>query len=109
MIVHVILFQPRTSLTAGDRAKVLEDLKLAASTIPSVRRFRIGRRVTHGLPGYERMMLDDYSFAAVIEFDDHAGLVEYLRHPSHQAIGADFTIAAQRGLAYDYDMEDVRP
>lgn len=108
MIVHVILFQPRESLTADDRAKVLEDLKRAASTIPSVRRFRIGRRVTHGVPGYERMMLEDYSFAAIIEFDDKAGLVEYLRHPAHQAIGADFTIAAQRGLAYDYDMEDVR-
>jgi hypothetical protein len=108
VIVHVILFQPRESLTADDRAKVLEDLKRAASTIPSVRRFRIGRRITHGVPGYERMMLDDYSFAAIIEFDDKEGLVEYLRHPSHQAIGADFTIAAQRGLAYDYDMDDVR-
>jgi len=109
VIVHVILFQPRESLTADDRARVLEDLKRAASTIPSVRRFRIGRRVTHGVPGYERMMLDDYSFAAIIEFDDKTGLVEYLRHPSHQAIGADFTIAAQHGLAYDYDMDDVRP
>jgi hypothetical protein len=108
VIVHVILFQPRESLTAEDRANVFEDLERAAATIPSVQRFRIGRRVKHGLPGYERMMLEDYSFAAIIEFDDEAGLVEYLRHPSHQSIGADFTIAAQRGLAYDYEMEDVR-
>lgn len=107
MIVHVVLFEPRESLTSENRAKVLRDLQQAAATIPSIRRCRIGRRVKHGLPGYERKMIDEYSFAAILEFDDEAGLVEYLRHPSHGAIGDDFSTAAHRALAYDYEMEDV--
>lgn len=109
MIVHVVLFQPRENLSADDRTQVLDDLRRAAATIPSVRRFRIGRRVTHGLPGYEQEMVEDFAFAAIIEFDDQAGLVAYLRHPSHQSIGVHFSAAARRALAYDYEIEDVRP
>ena len=109
MIVHVVLFQPRERLSADERAAVLEDLRHAAATIPSIRRFRIGRRVTHGLPGYERAMHDNYEFAAFIEFDNAEGLATYLRHPSHEAIGAHFTIAAQRALAYDFEViEELR-
>lgn len=108
MIVHVVLFQPRENLPAEERARILEELRAAAATIPSVRRFRLGRRVTHGLPGYEQAMHEAYAFAALIEFDNRSGLVEYLRHPSHQSIGAHFTISTQRALAYDYEMEEVR-
>ena len=49
-------------------------------------------------------MHEDYSFAAFIEFDDAGGLSAYLQHPSHQAIGAHFTISAQRALAYDFEV-----
>jgi hypothetical protein len=48
------------------------------------------------------MMRDDYEFAVNIEFDDLEGLKSYLRHPSHAAIGHQFTAAASRALAYDY-------
>lgn len=109
MIVHVVLFEARENLTLDDRERLLEDLRRAAAAIPSVRRFRIGRRVKHGLPGYEQSMRDGYGFAALIEFADQAGLTAYLQHPSHQSIGAHFTISSQRALAYDYEMEDVRP
>jgi hypothetical protein len=54
-------------------------------------------------------MHENYGFAAFIEFEDAAGLRTYLQHPSHQAIGAHFTISAQRALAYDYDIvEDLK-
>ena len=107
MIVHVVLFQPREHLSDSAQAAVLEDLRRAAAAIPSIRRFRIGRRMTHGLPGYEQTMRDNYEFAALLEFDDRGGLVDYLRHPSHQSLAAYVTIAAQRALAYDYELEDV--
>ena len=42
-----------------------------------------GRRVTHGLPGYEQMMRDDYEFAAVIEFDDVDGAEEPIWRTRH--------------------------
>ena len=31
-----------------------------------------------------------YEFAAILEFDDQAGLVAYLNHPSHEALGRAF-------------------
>ena len=107
MIVHVILFEPRADLNAGQRDRVLADLRHAATTIPSVRRCRIGRRLRHGLPGYEQAMREHYEYAAILEFDDRAGLEAYLQHPAHAAAGAHFTASATRALAYDFDVDDV--
>ena len=104
MIIHTVLFQPRENLTEDATAKLLDDLRHAAASISSIRRFRIGRRMKHGLPGYEQAMHDGYAFATFIEFDDADGLKTYLQHPTHQAIGAHFTISAQRALAYDYEV-----
>ncbi|HEX6944595.1 MAG TPA: Dabb family protein, partial [Casimicrobiaceae bacterium] len=74
MIAHVILFSPKADLPASTREDVLAGLAAAAVSIPSIRRFRIGTRVTHGRPGYEQMMREPFDFAAIIEFDDVAGL-----------------------------------
>ena len=107
MVAHVILFQPRPDLTGHDRAAVLEALAAAARVAPSVRSCRIGRRVRHGLPGYEQLMPQDFEFAAIIEFDDLDGLRAYLRHPAHDAVGQHFSLAAAAALAYDYEMVAV--
>ena len=107
MIVHVVLFEPRAGLAQADRARLLEDLRSASAAIPSVRRFRVGRRVQHGLPGYEPAMERDYRYAAVVEFDDRAGLETYLRHPAHEAIGRHFTASAAHAIAYDFEMRDA--
>lgn len=106
MIAHVVLFSPKPDLPDEDRKALLNALVEAAGGIPSIRRFRVGKRVKHGLPGYEQMMRDDYEFAAVIEFDDMDGLTAYLRHPSHAVIGRHFTSSAARSLAYDYATVD---
>lgn len=104
MIAHVILFQPRPDLTGEQRDAVLEALASAARGAPTVRACRIGRRVKHGLPGYEQAMPQDFEFAAVIEFDNLDGLRAYLQHPAHIAIGEHFSAAASAALAYDYEM-----
>ena len=106
MIVHVVLFRPKPDLSAVNRQELIESLGLAARDIPSVRRFRVGRRVMHSLPGYEQLMRDDYEYAAIIEFDDLEGLKAYLRHPSHTEIGRHFTASAAQSLAYDYDVRE---
>ena len=106
MIAHVVLFSPKPDLSIDDRRALLEALVTASREIPSVRRFRVGKRVQHGLPGYEQMMRDDYEFAAIIEFDDVDGLKRYLSHASHAVIGRQFTESAARSLAYDYEILD---
>ena len=106
MIVHVVLFSPRSDLSLTDRAAVLDSLTKAAREIPSIRRLRVGKRTRHGLPGYEQAMRDDYEYAVFIEFDDVAGLKAYLQHPSHAAAGQHFTASAAKALAYDYETDE---
>jgi hypothetical protein len=107
MIVHVVLFRPRPELSITERQRVLDAMLAAARNVPTVRRCRVGRRVIHGLPGYEQTMREDYQFAAMLEFDDEQGLREYLQHPAHRQIATQFTSAASAALAYDYDLVDV--
>jgi hypothetical protein len=106
MIVHVVLFSPKPDLSESDRRTLIDALSAAATGIPSIRRFRVGKRVKHSLPGYEQMMRDDYEFAVLIEFDDVAGLTAYLQHPAHAAAGHHFTTSASKALAYDYELSE---
>ena len=107
MIVHIILFEPRADLGDAQRRQVIDDLRRAADSIPSVRRCRIGRRIRHGAPGYEAAMTVNYQYAVIIEFDDRAGLEAYLRHPAHHAAGRHFTRSAANAVAYDYEMDEA--
>jgi hypothetical protein len=107
MIAHILLFRPRPDLSAHDRRAVLDAFTAAVTSAPSVRRVKMGRRIRHGRPGYEQLMRDDFEYAAVIEFDDLAGLTAYLEHPAHAAAGRHFTSSGARALAYDYEMVEA--
>ena len=107
MIAHIILFRPRPDLRADERRAVLEAFTTAVTGAPTVRRVRMGRRIRHGRPGYELLMRDDFEYAAVLEFDDLAGLTAYLDHPAHAAAGEHFTSSGAIALAYDYEMVET--
>lgn len=102
MIAHVVLFAPRADLNGAERLKILEAFAAAARSAPTVRSVRTGRRVRHGLPGYEAAMREDFEYLAILEFDDLEGLKAYLRHPAHAAAGEHFSASAAASLAYDY-------
>jgi hypothetical protein len=105
VIAHLVLFRPRPDLRDEDRRALADALAAALREIPSIRRARIGPRVTHGRP-YEALMRVDYSYAAVLEFDDVAGLKAYLEHPAHDALGAQFFACFEEALMYDFDVKD---
>lgn len=105
MITHVVLFRPKPDLTASDREGLAGALRTALTTIPSIRRARIGRRVTHGRP-YEQLMRVTYEYAALLDFDDLAGLKAYLEHPAHEALAASFFEMFEEALMYDYDLTE---
>ena len=107
MITHVVLFKPRADLTESQRQAILDDLKAAASGIPSVRAMRLGRRIRHGHPGYEQLMREDFEFIVTLEFDDVEGLTAYLSHPKHAAVGGHFVRSSAAALAYDYEIIDL--
>lgn len=105
MIFHVVLFRPRPDLSAADRAGLVAAFETALQHIPSIRRFHVGRRLTHGA-GYEALMPESLDYGAVIEFDDLAGLREYLEHPAHEALGAPFMRSLEASAIFDYQMQD---
>jgi hypothetical protein len=105
MLFHVVLFRPRPDLSPADRASLVEAFEAALERIPSIRRFHVGRRVVHGA-GYEALMPVSLDYAAVIEFDDLAGLRDYLAHPAHQALGSRFMSSLEASQIFDYQMQD---
>jgi hypothetical protein len=65
----------------------------------------VGTRVLHGR-GYEALMRTNYSHAAILEFDDMAGLRGYLEHPAHDALGTLFFEMFEEALMYDFDLKE---
>lgn len=106
MIAHIVLFRPRADLSAAERAAFARALQHAGRAIPSIRRFSIGRRLRHGR-SYEAATGPDYPYAAVIEFDDLAGLSAYLAHPAHDEVARLWAATAAETLVYDYEMGEA--
>ena len=107
MISHIVLFKPRATLGPAERTAIVEHLKTAIAQCPTVRACRVGRRVQHGLAGYEQLMSEDYQHALILDFDNVEGLVAYLQNPAHAGIGGLFTSATSASLAYDYELVDL--
>src|SRR5688572_23925462 len=105
MIAHVVLFRPRRDLAPDARAALTEAFGAAIRQIPSIRRVRVGRRVIHGRP-YEALMHVDYEYAAILEFEDLAGLQAYLAHPAHDQLASRFFSASADALMYDFELAE---
>jgi hypothetical protein len=80
-------------------------LATALREIPSIRRARVGRRLTHGRP-YEALMRVNYEYAALLEFDDLAGLQAYLQHPAHETLASRFFASFEEALMYDFELKE---
>ena len=107
MIRHIVLFRPRAGLSADERSGLAAALRSAIKAIPSIRRARVGRRVKHGLPGYEQTMRQDFEYALIVEVDDIDALKRYLEAPAHDTLGDLFARATSAALAYDYALEEL--
>jgi Stress responsive A/B Barrel Domain len=103
VIAHVVLLQPRPDLTDAERASALELLSKAAAGVPEIKTLRLGRRIKHGLPGYEQLMRQDFEYVLIVEVDDADALKRYLQAPAHAALGDVFYRATSAALAYDFE------
>jgi hypothetical protein len=104
MLHHVVLFRPRKDVSDADRDAMFGALEAAAREIPDVRTFHVGGRITHGAT-YEKLMTEDFPFAAIIGFDNLSGLKAYLGHPAHDRLGELFYRLQEAALVFDYDEE----
>ena len=102
MTTHVVLFTPRPDLSDAQRSELAATLASSLDEIPSVRRYQVGRRIRLGT-AYDREAALDFAFLVVIDFDDQNGLVAYLRHPRHEALGQLFYSTSQLAAAADFE------
>jgi hypothetical protein len=102
MIVHVVLFRLKPGLTEDARDALAATLARATREIPSILRARIGSRIAIGR-AYEQLMTTDYSFAAILEFNDRSALQTYLDHPAHEELAQRF-YAIGEALTYDFEL-----
>ncbi|HEY7789866.1 MAG TPA: Dabb family protein [Vicinamibacterales bacterium] len=107
MVTHLVLLRPRQNLAPDERRALVDALKKAFRDIPTIRRARVGVRVKLGIAYEQQFGLEDLTIAAILEFDDLAGVQAYLAHPAHQQLGAQFRSAADVAMVYDYEMGEV--
>ena len=108
MIAHLVLYELRPDISDANRAHFLAALEQAFTTIPTVRGVRFGRRHRIGA-GYETLAEPAFTFFALFEFDDVAGLQAYLIHASHVALGQLFWSCCVRTLVFDYELAGADP
>jgi hypothetical protein len=101
MIAHVVLFEPKATITDQDRETFLDVMKAAFREIPTVKRSMVAKRELFGA-GYESKIGDQtYSYVCVAEFEDVDSLKAYLEHPLHQRLGQLFWQYCDRTLIVD--------
>jgi Stress responsive A/B Barrel Domain len=100
-----VLFRLKSGLGEATRDTLAAALARATREIPSIRRAHVGCRVTIGR-AYEQLMTTDYSFAAILEFDDRRGLQTYLDHPAHEQLAHSFYASVDQALTYDFELWD---
>ena len=106
MIAHLVLFTPRENLTSDEKRSLALAIQDAGRTITSIRRALVGRSV-HIDAGYERQLgVTAYQFAAVLEFDTRAALLDYLHHPLHERLGQLFWDLCERSIVLEVETRD---
>lgn len=106
MVVHVVLFRPKAGLEVAAERALLDALARAASGIPSVRRFRVGRTLD-GAPTYVQQGFPPFPYCGLVEFASREGLLAYLQHPLHGDLGRLFNETLEAALIYDFDMQEA--
>ena len=94
---------PRPELTPDESQAFIKAFERAVREIPTVRGFRVGRRITHGA-AYESLAAEPADYVAIIDFDDLAGLQAYLVHPLHVELGARFYSCLSAAMVYDFEV-----
>jgi hypothetical protein len=103
VIAHLVLYELREDASDTHRARLRDALLSALTSIPSVRRVRLGRRALVGA-SYEQQMPGGFTYFALFEFADDAGLRAYLEHPAHAELGTMFWQCCARTLVLDYEL-----
>jgi hypothetical protein len=106
MIVHLVLFRPKASLSSSEQRALVASIEQAAAGIAAVRRFRVGRTIPDA-PAYQIQGFPDLPYVAILEFDTREALDDYLEHQMHGELGRRFNEGAEAALIYDYEVHEA--
>jgi hypothetical protein len=101
MMTHVVLFRPRPEVSRTDQEAFVAALEEVFRGVPTIRRVRVGRA---RLDDHGR----DFPYAAILEFDDEAGLQAYFAHPLHQPVARLFHQTCAATLIVNAETVDGR-
>ena len=108
MISHIVLFEPKPDVTKEQIKSFAQQFALVIESIPSIKRATVGKSI-HVDTGTARNFGDQtYSFAAVMEFADREGLVEYLNHPAHRELGRLFWLSCKGTIVSEVEGVDAK-
>lgn len=97
MVRHIVLFAFKESVTAPERAAVLEAIRGLRSKVPSIRSLELGENLSPA-------RVQGYTHVSVVTFDDRDGLAAYLSHPDHVPVGIRMRDAASQVLVVDLEV-----
>ena len=106
MIAHVVLFEPKSTVSAGAKRDFLDEIRSVARNIPSIGRALIGRTTSLAIVPANSIGQQTYEYSAIFEFVTEGDLQAYLTHPSHDRLRALFWEYCQATLIADMDLDD---
>ncbi|MEO8481735.1 MAG: Dabb family protein [Acidobacteriota bacterium] len=106
MISHIVLFEPKASMSLPDKRLFAQSVLSVCSRIEFVQRLSIGRRTNVDV-GYERSFGDKtYEYSAVLEFETRERLIQYLTNPLHAELGRLFWENCERTVICETESVD---
>jgi hypothetical protein len=106
VIAHVVLFEPKGSVSAAARKEFLDGIRSATRNIPAIVQARIGSTISLGVMPEKHLGHQTYTYAAIFEFATREDLAAYFVHPAHDELRSIFWDLCQSTLMADVELFD---
>jgi len=103
-----VLYKPKADITHEQLQAFAQELQSLFQSVPAIKRALVGKRESIDA-GYQRSLGETtYTYLAVLEFDDEAGLIQYLTHPDHRLVGKLFWDLCESTSVFEARADDIR-
>jgi len=101
MIRHMVLFNLKPELEAGDREWLFGQIQSLAK-IAAVKRMAVGRLLDPREDWYKAKMAADYGWALTMEFENEDALYAYQQDPYHVSVAQEIRkrVTAVKGMDF---------
>lgn len=93
MITHVVLLQPKSTVTDNEIAEALSHVRELQQTIPGIISVQTGKNLSNYNQGY--------TYGFIMQFSDAKNLKEYAPHPAHQVVSKELLQISEKIIDFD--------